>query len=305
MAVPRQEPPPPTAGRVRMVLDTDTYNEIDDQFALVHALLSPEVMDVQGIYAAPFLNRRSRSPADGMEKSHAEILRICERLDMGTEGLVYRGARHFMDGEDGAVSSPAMEHLLHLIHAEEQPLYVVAIGAPTNIASVLVHARQQGLDLAGRLRVVWLGGQPFHSPSAREFNLQQDPVASRILLAYSPSLTLIPCQGVASHLLTTMAELERHLAHLGPIGPYLISIFRAYTEDHFGWAKEIWDLAATAYLVNPDWVPTRVMDTMDLDPETLAWRPPVQPQPVRVATMVHRNPVFRDLFTRIAAHVTH
>ncbi len=31
---------PPT-GRVRMVLDTDTYNEIDDQFALVHALLSP------------------------------------------------------------------------------------------------------------------------------------------------------------------------------------------------------------------------------------------------------------------------
>ena len=26
------EPPP---GKVRMVLDTDTYNEIDDQFALV------------------------------------------------------------------------------------------------------------------------------------------------------------------------------------------------------------------------------------------------------------------------------
>jgi purine nucleosidase len=28
----RLEPP---AGRVRMVLDTDSYNEIDDQFALV------------------------------------------------------------------------------------------------------------------------------------------------------------------------------------------------------------------------------------------------------------------------------
>ena len=32
----------PVTGPIRMVLDTDTYNEIDDQFAVVHALLSPE-----------------------------------------------------------------------------------------------------------------------------------------------------------------------------------------------------------------------------------------------------------------------
>ena len=42
--VQRLEPP---AGRVRMVLDTDTYNEIDDQFALVYALLSHERLDVE------------------------------------------------------------------------------------------------------------------------------------------------------------------------------------------------------------------------------------------------------------------
>ena len=28
------------AGKLRMVLDTDTYNEIDDQFALVYALIN-------------------------------------------------------------------------------------------------------------------------------------------------------------------------------------------------------------------------------------------------------------------------
>ena len=28
--------------KVRMVLDTDTYNEIDDQFALVYALSAPK-----------------------------------------------------------------------------------------------------------------------------------------------------------------------------------------------------------------------------------------------------------------------
>ena len=40
--------------KVQMVLDTDTYNEIDDQFAVVQALLSPDQLAVEAIYAAPF-----------------------------------------------------------------------------------------------------------------------------------------------------------------------------------------------------------------------------------------------------------
>ncbi|MFW6035536.1 MAG: hypothetical protein ACOCRZ_04705 [Halothermotrichaceae bacterium] len=56
--------------KVRMVLDTDTYNEVDDQFALAYALKSPEAMQVEAIYAAPFHNNRSSGPEDGMEKSY-------------------------------------------------------------------------------------------------------------------------------------------------------------------------------------------------------------------------------------------
>ena len=58
---------PPTNRPIRMVLDTDTYNEIDDQFALVYALISPE-LNVEAVYAAPFSNQRSTGPKDGMEK---------------------------------------------------------------------------------------------------------------------------------------------------------------------------------------------------------------------------------------------
>ena len=57
-------------GRMNVVLDTDTFNEIDDQFAVTMALLSPEKMDVLAITAAPFLNKKSVTPADGMEKSY-------------------------------------------------------------------------------------------------------------------------------------------------------------------------------------------------------------------------------------------
>ena len=47
----------PPSGKVRMVLDTDTYNEVDDQFAVAHALLSPDQMTVEALYAAPISQR--------------------------------------------------------------------------------------------------------------------------------------------------------------------------------------------------------------------------------------------------------
>ena len=65
----------PPNGKVRTVFDTDTYNEIDDQFALVYALLSPEHIDLKAVYAAPFSNVRASDPGEGMEKSYEEILK--------------------------------------------------------------------------------------------------------------------------------------------------------------------------------------------------------------------------------------
>ena len=81
----------PPDGCVRMILDTDTYNEIDDQFAVVHALLSPDELKVEAIYAAPFHNNRSRDAEDGMEKSYDEILRLLTFLNVESEGFAYRG----------------------------------------------------------------------------------------------------------------------------------------------------------------------------------------------------------------------
>jgi purine nucleosidase len=43
---------PPT-GTIRMVLDTDTYNEVDDQFALAYTVLSKDKIKLEAVYAAP------------------------------------------------------------------------------------------------------------------------------------------------------------------------------------------------------------------------------------------------------------
>jgi purine nucleosidase len=87
----------PPEGKVRMVLDTDTYNEIDDQFAVVYALLSKEKLNVEALYAAPFSNSRSDGPGDGMEKSYEEILRLLDRLGIEPDGFVFKGSRVYLE----------------------------------------------------------------------------------------------------------------------------------------------------------------------------------------------------------------
>ncbi len=285
----------PPAGRIRMVLDTDTYNEIDDQFAVVYSLLSQDRLDVEALYAAPFHNDRSSGPGDGMEKSYEEILRLLQRLDVSPEGLVHRGSPSYMAGPDVPVESPAAADLIERAMSRPDPLYIVAIGAITNVASVLLLEPQ----IVEHAVVVWLGGQPVHWPTAEEFNIRQDPHASRLIFDCGVPLVYIPCSGVASHLLTTVPEIERHVEGRGPIGDYLARIFRDYHEDHFAWSKVIWDIACIGWCLNPEWVPTDVIPSPILT-DQLSWRVDHSRHQIRGATYVHRDPIFGDLFKRLA-----
>ena len=126
-------------GPVDVVLDTDTYNEIDDQFAVSYLICSAEKLHLQAIYAAPFFNEKSTGPADGMEKSYQEIINILTL--MGKDELkksVYKGSAGYLPDEETAVESPAAADLAAraMNYTPEKPLYVLAIGAITNVASV-------------------------------------------------------------------------------------------------------------------------------------------------------------------------
>ena len=207
-------------GKVRMVLDTDTYNEIDDQFAVVHALLSPEKLAVEALYAAPFFNSRSDGPEDGMEKSYEEILRLLERLDIPAGDFVLRGSTGFLDDTLEPYRSAAALDLIERAMATESdgdPLYVVAIGAITNVSSAILIEP----SIIERIVVVWLGGNALYWPTAHEFNLKQDIPASRLLFDCGVPLVQIPCKNVTTHLASTVPEIEHYVQGRGAIGDYL------------------------------------------------------------------------------------
>ena len=281
-----------------MVLDTDTANEIDDQFAVVHALLSQDRLQLEAMYATLFL-RQGDSPARGLDESEAEIHRLLERLGVDGSGRVHRGADRFLSDDVGSVNNAASDDLIRrTMEPREGPLWVVAIGALTNIASALNSAPY----IAGRIVIVWLGGQPQHREDAREFNLYQDPVAARTVFASGAPLVHIPCYGAASHLLTTTAELDAYLRPQGAIGEYLSDMFRDHNEQYPGRSKEIWDLSATGYVMSPSWVPTRSVGRPMLS-EEMKWAAPPDDAPLAAfaeAQYVRRDPIFNDLFTKLA-----
>ena len=130
---------PPTE-KIRMVLDTDTYNEVDDQFALAYALLSPDKVALEAVYAAPFKNRRSVSAGDGMEKSYQEILRLLKLMGRSGDGFAFRGSGSYLQDVSKPIESDAAKDLIQkaLASSPGDPLYVVTVGCITNIASAIL-----------------------------------------------------------------------------------------------------------------------------------------------------------------------
>lgn len=283
-------------GKVDIVIDTDTANEIDDQFALVYALKSCDRFNVKAVYAAPFINAQVDSPKTGMEKSYDEILRMLGLLGLSGTDFAFKGSPEYLPDGENPVRSEAARDLAEraAAYSEEAPLYVVAIGAITNVASALL----MNPEMVKSVVVVWLGGNPFYWHYAHEFNLVQDIPAARVLFDSGVPLVHIPCRGVASHLFTSLPELEYYLAGHGAVCDALLELFRNHWETGYGTAKEIWDLAPFAYLIDPSWVPSALVHSPILTSEK-TWSLSDQRHLIRNAYYICRNPIFADLFAKL------
>ena len=283
--------------KVDMVLDTDTFNEVDDQFALAYALLSPDRLNVEAIYAAPFLNARSTSAGDGMDKSYDEILRLLHMMNRGADGFVFKGSARFLKETGGlAQDSPAARDLIQraMARPEGKPLYVAAIGAITNIASALMMEPA----LARRIVVVWLGGHALYWPDAREFNLKEDPEAVRVVMESGVPFWLVPCMGVTSHLITTVHELKAVIGGKNPLCDALTRLVEGYAPSHMGYGKPLWDVGAAALLMNEKWSRSTWESCPVLTPD-LCWQPNPHGHLIRVVQWQDRNAIFTDMFSKL------
>ncbi len=238
-------------GKIDVVLDTDAYNEIDDQFAIAYLLKSKDKLNVKALYAAPFLNSRSVSPADGMEKSYDEIHKLLSLMNEKVD--VFKGSERFMDDEKTPVMSEAACDLAKRAegYCPENPLYVVAIGAITNVASAfLINPK-----MAENTVVVWLGGNSREFDHTSEFNMYQDVAASRVVMGSGVPFVQLPCMGVVSAFTLSKPEIEYWLLGKNALADYLGKNSIEAAEEYASgkaWTRCIWDVTAVAWLLNDD-----------------------------------------------------
>lgn len=234
-----------------VILDTDTFNEIDDQFAIAYLLRSDDRLNTLALYAAPFTNFRDVTPAIGMEQSYQEIYKVLNLMDRNYP--VLRGAEQFLPDENTPVTSDAALDLVKRAahYSADAPLYVVAIGAITNIASAILLEP----SIKEKIIVVWLGGNAHHFHDTAEFNMRQDIAAARVVMRSGVRFVHLPCRGVVNTFTISKPELEYWLAGKNPLADYLARNTIQKAESYAGgtpWTRTIWDVAAVAWLLNDD-----------------------------------------------------
>ncbi|MBE6617251.1 MAG: hypothetical protein E7627_04845 [Ruminococcaceae bacterium] len=234
----------------KVIVDSDAYNEMDDQFAILYALCATDKMDVLAINAAPFVNDNAATFEEGMEKSWEEIKRLTACLPDGDDIPIYLGSRKSIEETGMPDCSPAAENIIKTAMASDEVIYILTMGCITNVASaILLEPR-----IKEKICVVWLGGNEFHKEDVREFNLEMDYAAGQVVLNSGCPLVLCPAQEVTVKLEYTLEQLTS-LGYDKPHCAYLTELTKRFhrgagAPDNWTWI--MWDMAAPALLDDPN-----------------------------------------------------
>lgn len=170
---------------------------------------------------------------------------------LGEEVAVFKGAKEYLTDEKTPVISPAAYDLAERAneYSSQNPLYVVAIGAITNVASAML----LNPKMIENTVIIWLGGHAYHYENAIEFNLKQDIAAARVIFSSGVPFVQLPCQGVVSQFAISKPELNEWLIEKSSLTDYLAKITIEHVEQYDKnpyWSKVIWDVTAVAWLLN-------------------------------------------------------
>lgn len=253
------------------ILDTDTYNEVDDQFAITYAMLADDI-NVLALTAAPFLNSRVSTAREGMEKSYEEMVRVRDFVDPeGRQNIpCYRGSTGYMKSMIAPQPSEAAENIARIVRETDGIVYIAAIGCYTNVASALL------LDpsIMDKAVILLVGANKFEHENCNEFNLMQDRNAARVIFECGVPVVVLPAVDCTENIRVSTGELCYYLrGKAGQIGDYLCDIFieeEGAPEQADGLChsrqRSIWDIASIAFMRDPDKfchahiVPARTVD---------------------------------------------
>lgn len=279
--------------KINVILDTDTYNECDDQFALAYMIKSQDIFNIEAITVAPYSHKeRNETVISGQEKSYNEILKICKWLNFDTTNKVFKGAEDYICNsyeEDNDAVNKIIE-----IALKNNKTYIMAIGAITNVALAIKKAPK----IINKIEVIWLGSHSLLQDNNLEFNFKQDVNAVRIVFETKVKLTIIPCKNVASNLRTSIYELNHYLKDKSELCNYLIDRF--YNDGYHGVQERrvIWDISVIAYMINRNWFTSKQISCPNIKDDA-SYELTTDSHKITMVNHINVNKVYNDLFRKL------
>lgn len=282
--------------KVNVILDTDTYNECDDQFALTYLIKNQNLFNIEAITVAPYSHKtRNVSVSEGQELSYNEILKICKWLNFDTTDKVFKGSMDYIQNgynEDNDAVNKIIE-----IALKNNKTYILGIGAITNIALAIKKERK----IVDKIEVLWLGGNQLNYKDNLEYNFRQDVDAVKQVFNSKVRLTILPCKEVISKLKIDVNTLKQNIGNKSKLCDYLIDRF--YNDGYHGIQEErvIWDISVIAYMINKNWYKKEVISCPDIKDDS-SYELNNDNHKITIITDIDRNKVYEDLFKKLGGN---
>ncbi|MCM6762555.1 nucleoside hydrolase [Rathayibacter sp. ZW T2_19] len=285
----------------RVIVVSDVANEADDQFAVVHALLSPS-LDVRAVVPSHFGDSRStRSMLDSRE----ELDRLLELMGRTGTVPIANGAACALVGEAEPQDSPGARLIIEEARrADAGPLFIAVLGPLTDVASALLLAP----DLAATdTTVIWIGGPPYGDVEWRgtwpEFNLRNDIAAANVVFGSGITLQQVPSD-VYRLVSVGYAELRRRVEPHGALGRYLVQTVADFNREHHRVpveSRSLGDSPAIALMLDP-WCAVFRRQAPVRFTATGHWETATAGSQVSVVERIDVRYLLEDLFAKLAEH---
>ena len=279
--------------KINLILDTDTYNECDDQFALSYLIKSKDLFNIEAITVAPYCHtKRDVKVRDGQELSYNEILKICNWLNFDTNNKVFKGSMDYIqNGYDE--KNDAVNKIIE-ITLKNNKTYILGIGAITNIALAI----KKEPKIVNKIEIVWLGGNELGYEDNLEYNFRQDVEAVKIVFESKVKLTILPCKKIVSELRIDINTLKKYLENKSELCNYLIERF--YNDGYHGVqeSRVIWDISVIAYMINKKWFETEQISCPNIRKDT-SYEVTDNRHNITFVTKLDRNKIYEDLFNKL------
>lgn len=279
--------------KINLILDTDTYNECDDQFALSYLIKSKNLFNIEAITVAPYSHtKRDLTVRDGQELSYNEILKICNWLNFDTNNKAFKGSMDYIqNGYDE--KNNAVNKIIE-IALKNNKTYILGIGAITNIALAI----KKEPKIVNKIEIVWLGGNELGYKDNLEYNFRQDVEAVKIVFESKVKLTILPCKEIVSELRIDINTLKKYLENKSELCNYLIERF--YNDGYHGVqeSRVIWDISVIAYMINKKWFETEQISCPNIRKDT-SYEVTDNRHNITFVTKLDRNKIYEDLFNKL------